>query len=66
MLGLIINTLSDGYVETNLEYLALTSGDTNGQCMIKREILENFMAILFLRNLDQEIFWEILVEYRKS
>ena len=66
MLGLVGKRLIDGYTERTPEYLALAVTDTAGKDLMKRQELDKFMAILFLRNAEQDRFGEMMVEYRKS
>ena len=40
--------------------------DTVGQDLMKRQELDKFMAILFLRNAEQDRFGEMMVKYPKS
>ena len=66
MLGLVGKRIIDGYTERTPEYLALAVTDTAGKDLMKRQELDKFMAILFLRNAEQDRFGEMMVEYRKS
>ena len=66
MLGLVGKNIIDGYTERMSAYLDLAATDTAGQSRLKGEELNKFMAILFLRNAEEDRFGEMMIEYRKS
>ena len=66
MLNLFGKKMLDGFAENTPEYLALTFGDTVGQANVKKKALNNFLAMLFLRNVDKDRFGDMLVDYRKE
>jgi len=65
MLRLVGRKFLNGYTENTPQYKALAVTDTAGQDLLKKQELNRFMAILFLRNSDEERFWEMMIEYRK-
>ena len=40
----------DGFAENNPEYTALTLGDIDGKSRVKKKAMDDFLAMLFLRN----------------
>ena len=66
MLNLFGKRMLDGFAENTLEYIVFTLGDTDGQSRVKKKAMDNFLAMLFLRNTDKERFGDMLVDFRKS
>ena len=66
MLGLVDERLIYGYIERTPDYLALEATDSVGQDLMKQQELDKFVAILFLRNAEQDRFGEMMVEYCRS
>ena len=63
MLRLVENMLLDGYAENTWEYRLLTISDSAEQSRIKKDVLDNFMVVIFLHNGDNHMFGDMLVEY---
>ena len=66
MMSLFGKNMLDGLVKNTPEYTALTIGNTIGKTRVEKKGMDNFMAMLFLRNVDQVRFGEMLVDFRKS
>ena len=56
MLGLVGRKLLDGFTENTPQYKALPDTDTSEQYLLKKQELNKFMAVLLLRNYDEERF----------
>ena len=64
MFRLLGKKFLDGFTEQLPEYLA--AADAEEMKEVKKQELDKFIAVLFLRNASQERFGELLVEYRKA
>ena len=65
MFNLFGKNILDGYVEKTPEYTAAaTAGLADEMARLKERALNQFLAVLFLRNSDQERYGGMMLNYR--
>ena len=65
MFNLFGKNILDGYVEKTPEYTAAaTAGLADEMTRLKERALDQFLAVLFLRNSDQERYGGMMLNYR--
>ena len=65
MFNLFGKNILDGYVEKTPEYTAaVTAGLEDEMKRLKERALNQFLAVLFLRNSDQERYGGMMLNYR--
>ena len=65
MLGIIGNMMLDGFFENSAEFKRIPAISTVEQDRLKKDLRLWFIAVLFLQNLDQNQFDDMLLYYWK-